>query len=134
MSWTFLSAAHFRTWTTPHVNTHISQDDVALQTTPLLGHGVTRGRKKALKCGRCRRNRQYTPDQKRKAWEDLLTTAPFFERITCLRERDGQTLPNLNFPSRDLNAREVKRRGERSGVVSEAAAVDMKSEVASSVW
>jgi len=49
-----------------------------------------------------------------KTWEDLLTTAPFFERITCLRERDGPTLPNLNLPSRDLNAREVKRRGERS--------------------
>ena len=81
---------------------------------PLLGHGVTRSRKKAIRCGRCRRNRQYTPGQKRKTWEHLHTAAPFFERITCLRERDGPTLPNLNLPSRDLNARQVKRRGERS--------------------
>jgi len=38
----------------------------------------------------------------------------FLERITCLREREGPTLPNLNLPSRDLDARQVKRRGERS--------------------
>ena len=87
---------------------------IAWQTTPLLGHGVTRGRKKALRCGRFHRNRQYTPGQKRKTWEHLHTAVPFFERITCLRERDGLTLPNLNLPSRDLNARQVKRRGERN--------------------
>jgi len=49
-----------------------------------------------------------------KTWEDLHTTVPFFKRITYLQERDGLTLPNLNLPSRDLNARQAKRRGERS--------------------
>ena len=53
---------------------------IAWQTTLFLGHGVTQSRKKALRCGRCRRNRQYTPDQKRKSWEDLHTAAPFFKR------------------------------------------------------
>ena len=36
------------------------------------------------------------------------------ERITGLREREGPTLPNLDLPSRDHDARQMKRRGERS--------------------
>jgi len=36
---------------------------------------------------------------------------PFPERITCLREQMGLTLPNLDLPSRDLDAYQVKRRG-----------------------
>ena len=49
-------------------------------------------------------------------WEDLDTTTPFPEMITCLQEWEGLTLPtwNMDLPSRDLDARQVKRRGERS--------------------
>jgi len=50
---------------------------------------------------------QHTPGHERKPWEDLDTTMPFPERITCLRERVGPTLPHLNLPSRDLDARQV---------------------------
>ena len=55
--------------------------------------------------------------QKRKTWEDLDTAAATpFQRITCLREREGQTLSDLDLPSRDFDARQVKRRhgGEHS--------------------
>jgi len=51
---------------------------------------------------------------RRESHGKIFTPRPFFERITCLRERDGPTLLNLNLLSRDLNARQVKRRGEGS--------------------
>jgi len=39
---------------------------------------------------------------------------PFRERITCLWEREGLTLPNFDLPSHDLDTRQVKWRGERN--------------------
>jgi len=99
MSWTFLSAAHFRTWVQASCKyTHSSR-----WSHDKLHHFLVmvlpEVEKKALRCSRCRRNLQYTPGQKRKPWEDVHTAAPFFKRITCLQERDGTTLPNLNLPS-----------------------------------
>jgi len=60
------------------------------------------------------------PEEKSMGRSGHRNTTPITERITCLQEREGLTLPTWNFElpqaSHDLDARQVNQRGERSRI------------------